>query len=284
MPIDHDRNLIDTLRRLGFSDLEALIYLDLLRHPSSTGYRIGRSISKPHANVYQALVALEQKGAVLFEEGETRIYSAVAPAELIDHLRVRYERECADAERELKALEVKPAEEDRFFRLTSRDQVYARARAMIADAQETLLVQLFPSCAEELKPDLGRAVERGCVVAGMVLREEDRVEGSRIILSRRASRVLRIWPGDQLTIVADAREFLLALFDPKSGQVKRAISVSSPYVATLFNNGIVAEVMMHDLKAADEIESPNTFVYGLLPPGVREILEGGGADETPEQG
>jgi sugar-specific transcriptional regulator TrmB len=274
MAIDQDRDLIETLRRLGFSDLEALIYLDLLRHPSSTGYRIGRSISKPHANVYQSLVALEQKGAVLFEEGETRIYSAVPPVELIDHLRVRYERECTDAERALKALEVKPAEEDRFFRLTSRDQVYARARAMVADAQETLLVQLFPGCAEELRPDLERAVERGRVVAGMVMRDQDLIEGSRVIVSKMAARVMGEWPGDLLTIVVDAREFLLALFDRNSGQVKRAISVSSPYVATLFNNGIVAEVIMHNLHSVDDIDgSPNQAVYGLLPPGVREVLE-----------
>lgn len=273
MQSEQDRVLIETLRRLGFSDLEALIYLDLLRHPSSTGYRIGRSISKPHANVYQSLVALEQKGAVLFEEGETRIYSAVAPAELIDHLRVRYERECAAAERELKALQVTPVEEDRFFRLTSRDQVYARARAMLRDAKETVLVELFPSCAAELKPDLQQAVGRGLAVAGLVMEEDHLIEGSRLIISKMASRVLRIWPGDQLTIVTDAREFLLALFDRETGQVKRAISVSSPYVASLFNNGIVADVIMHSLHTQEEIGSPNTFVFGHLPPGLRELLE-----------
>jgi predicted DNA-binding transcriptional regulator len=276
MQSDHDRNLIDTLRRLGFSDLEALIYLDLLRHPSSTGYRIGRSISKPHANVYQSLVALEQKGAVLFEEGETRIYSAVTPAELIDHLRVRYERECAAAEHELKALEVTPVEEDRFFRLTSRDQVYARARAMLRAAEETVLVELFPSCSKELKEDLEQAVERGRIVAGIVMDEEHLVEGSRIIVSKMAPQTLRLWPGDQLTLVIDAREFLLALFDRETGQVKRAVSVSSPYVATLFNNGIVADVIMHNLHSHEEIGSPNKRVFGQFPPGLREFLEGGG--------
>lgn len=280
MQSEQDRDLIDTLRRLGFSDLEALIYLDLLRHPSSTGYRIGRSISKPHANVYQSLVALEQKGAVLFEEGETRIYSAVAPAELIDHLRVRYERECAAAERELKALEVSPVEEDRFFRLTSRDQVYARARAMLKDAQETVLVQLFPSCAEELRADLEQAVERGHVVAGLVMQEVDLIPGSRLITSKMAPQVLSTWPGDQLTIVVDAREFLLALFDRATGQVKRAISVSSPYVATLFNNGIVSDVILHNLHSGEELGSPNKRVFGKFPPGLRELLESGNEGPT----
>jgi predicted DNA-binding transcriptional regulator len=280
MQSDQDRNLVDTLRRLGFSDLEALIYLDLLRHPSSTGYRIGRSISKPHANVYQSLVALEQKGAVLFEEGETRIYSAVPPPELIDHLRVRYERECAAAERELKALEVTPVEEDRFFRLTSRDQVYARARSMLREAEETVLVELFPSCAAELRPDLQQAVERGPIVAGLVMHEDHLIPGSRLAMSKMAEQVLRAWPGDQLTIVIDAREFLLALFDRDTGQVKRAISVASPYVASLFNNGIVSDVLLHRLHSSDEIGSPNRNVFGKFPPGLRELLETG-SEEAP---
>jgi sugar-specific transcriptional regulator TrmB len=282
MLIEQDRNLVDTLRRLGFSDLEALVYLDLLRNPSSTGYRIGRSISKPHANVYQSLVALEQKGAVLFEDGETRIYSAVAPAELIGQLRKRYERECSAAEVALKALEVKPRDEDRFFRLTSRDQVYARGRAMVAEAKETVLVELFPACAEEMRDELGQAVGRGLVVAGLVMRDEDLIEGSRMIASNTSSRVSSVWPGDQLTIIVDAREFLLALFDRDTGEVKRATSVSSPYIATLFNNGIVADVLMHKLHTLEEIGSANELIYGKLPPGVRDLFEFNGGNETPE--
>jgi sugar-specific transcriptional regulator TrmB len=278
MQSDQDRNLIDTLRRLGFSDLEALIYLDLLRHPSSTGYRIGRSISKPHANVYQSLVSLEQKGAVLFEEGETRIYSAVPPAELIGHLRVRYERECAAAERELKALEVKPAEEDRFFRLTSRDQVYARARTMLEEAQETILIEMGPVPAEELRANLQEAAARGVAIAGLTLREADLIEGTRIIVSKLADRLERIWPGDQLTLIIDGREFLLALFDKKSREVKRAIWVNSHYVATILNNGIVGDILLHDLPAIKELESPNRQLFGRLPPGFRELLE------TPDEG
>jgi sugar-specific transcriptional regulator TrmB len=270
---EQDRNLIDTLRRLGFSDLEALIYLDLLRHPNSTGYRIGRSISKPHANVYQSLVALEQKGAVLFEEGETRIYSPVAPAELIDHLRVRYERECAAAERELKSLEVKPPEEDRFFRLTSRDQVYARARAMLEEAQETILIEMGPVPAEELRPSIEQAAARGVAIAGLTLREADLIEGTRIIVSKMADRLESMWPGDQLTLIIDGREFLLALFDKNSGEVKRAIWVNSHYVATILNNGIVGDIVLHDHPAINEMESPNQHLFGRLPPGFRELLE-----------
>jgi sugar-specific transcriptional regulator TrmB len=271
MQTEQDRKLTDTLRRLGFSDMEAGIYVDLLRHPGSTGYRIGRSIRKPHANVYQALVALEQKGAVVFEEGETRIYDAVAPTELIENLRSRYEQECAAAETALRSLEAKSSDEDRFFRLTSPDQVYARARNMIRQTSEAVLVEAFPMVMQTLRPDLEEAVERGIAVAGLVLQDEDLIEGSRIQVSRRGEQVKKIWRGHQLTLIIDASEFMLALFDDDGG-VETAVWARSPFVASILNNGTVADVIIHTLPQAAELRSPNEHVFGFLPPGCRDLV------------
>lgn len=273
-------DFLGPLARLGFSEMEASIYLDLLKHPGSTGYRIGKSINKPHANVYQGLGALEQKGAVLVEEGESRLYSAVAPDEMLGHLRARYEEKCREAESALKVLEVKAPDEDRFFRLTTRDQVYARARAMLRDVEETVLIEAFPGCARELREDLKRTLGRGIVIAGMVLDEADLIEGSRVTVSKMAERLRRVWPGDQLTLIIDAREFLLALFDRETGEVKRAIWVSSPYVATILNNGVIADAVLHDLPQIEEIGSLNTYMFGHLPPGCRELLEADGKPNT----
>ena len=93
--------VVQTLRRLGFSEIEALVYCDLLQHPGSTGYRVGKSIKRPHANVYQGLVALEARGAVLFEEGETRIYTAVPAVELVGNLQKRFQEDCEAAAKAL---------------------------------------------------------------------------------------------------------------------------------------------------------------------------------------
>jgi sugar-specific transcriptional regulator TrmB len=268
---------VASLRRLGFSDLEAGVYLDLLRNPGSTGYRIGKSINKPHANVYQALTALEQKGAVLFEEGESRTYHAVPPEEMFSHLRKGYEEACNTAQKAVQALRPKASEEDRFLRLTTADQVYARARAMLAGVEETLLIEAGAMTAEQLRGDIEQAVARGVAVAGLVFRAEDAVEGARLVVTKMADRLVRLWPGDQLTLIADGREFLLALFDRESGAVKRAIWVSSPYVATILNNGIVADVILHGLPFVEGLESQNMHVFGRRPPALEELLELGGA-------
>jgi HTH-type transcriptional regulator, sugar sensing transcriptional regulator len=264
--------VVQSLRRLGFSEIEALVYCDLLQHPGSTGYRVGKSIKRPHANVYQGLVALEARGAVLFEEGETRIYTAVPAAELVGHLQKRFQEDCEAAATALEDFSTEVPEEDRVFRLTSRDQAFARARAMLREAEETVLIEAFPGPIRELRVDLQEAAKSGLRVAGMVLRPEDQIEGTNIHVSNLAQRVLEIWRCDQLTLIVDARQFMLALFDDKTGELRRGIWVSSPYLAPVFNNGIVADVIMHTQEMFKDVGSPNKLLFGRYPPAVRDLL------------
>lgn len=285
MPAAENRNLIDPLRRLGFSDLEATVYIDLLKRPASTGYAIGKSIGKPHANVYQSLVSLVQKGAVLFEEGEAKLYSAVPPDELIDNLRARHERECQVAEQALKALIMPAPDEERFLRLSSPEQVFARARAMIREAREAVLIESFPLLMRSLRDDLKEAADRGISVAGIVLQEEDLIEGTRLRVSPIAERVTKAWRGHQLILIIDAMEFLLALFR-SDGEVERAVWVTSPFVAATLNNGIVADVVLHAMPEAAKFSSFNEEVFGFLPPGCRALISsyaGSGEADEPNQ-
>lgn len=270
------------LRRLGFSDLEAATYVDLLMNPGSTGYRIGRSINKPHANVYQALISLEQKGAVLFEEGETRTYTAVPPAELIANLRQKYERECLDTERALGGLQIRAADEDRFFRLTNREQVFARARALLREANETILLEAHPGPARELRESLLEAKDRGLAIAGVVFSQEDVIEGTKVSVSQVADKLLDRWTGEQLTLVIDGREFLLAFLKRDSGEVIHALWVNSPYVAMIFHNAMASDVLLHGLEVAKDIGSVNHALFGQQPPTCGEVMaEGQAAGERP---
>jgi hypothetical protein len=147
---------------------------------------------------------------------------------------------------------------------------------MLEEAQETVLIEMGPVPAEELRASLQQAAARGVAMAGLTLREEDLIEGTRMIVSKVADRLKNIWPGDQLTLIIDGREFLLALFDKKSGEVKRAVWVNSHYVATILNNGIVGDIVLHNLPAIEDLKSPNEHLFGRLPPGFRELLESSG--------
>ena len=124
-----------SLAALGFTETEAVVYCELLRAPASTGYRLAPSIGKAAASVYQALAALSQKGAVLVDDTETKTYRAVPPSELIAALSKSFEARAAQAVQSLEGLH-EPQPDDRLYQLSSVDQVFERATAMIDGAKE----------------------------------------------------------------------------------------------------------------------------------------------------
>ena len=86
------------LTTLGFTETEAGLYCQLLRGGPATGYRLARAVGKAPANVYQALAALAQKGAVLTDEGEPKTFRAARPDEVLAALASGFETRRSAAE------------------------------------------------------------------------------------------------------------------------------------------------------------------------------------------
>lgn len=263
---------IPMLKELGFNETETLVYCDLLKHPGATGYRVAQSIGKAQASAYAALAGLEAKGAVIFDDAETRSYRAVPPRELLSRMRRSFERKCEEAERTLSGLTARTSD-DRIYQLRHVDQVYEHARTLLAEARETVLFQFFPGPFDELRRDFAAAAARGVRAVGLMVREEEPIEGVRFILSRRAENVIKLWPGQQVTLIADASRFLVALLDRDGSGVRHALLSDSIYLASLFHNAILSDVILHSGASIADFESPNAFMFQAFPPGLRQLLE-----------
>jgi HTH-type transcriptional regulator, sugar sensing transcriptional regulator len=219
-----------TLAALGFTEAEAAVYCELLRAPASTGYRLAQSIGKAAAGVYQALAALSQKGAVLLDDSEAKSYRAVPPAELIAALSKSFEARAAEAAQSLEELH-EPQPDDRLYQLSSVDQVFERATAMIERAKEIVLFDLFPEPFRRLEGALAQAATRGVTVAGL-LYERAAPAPYLALYSSGSQFVLERWPGVQMNVVADASEHLIALLSRDARSVKRAVWSDSDYLAS----------------------------------------------------
>lgn len=275
--------VIDSLRQIGFSEMEAAVYCALLQRPGSTGYALAKALQRPHANVYQGLTGLEARGAVMIEAGRTKSYTAVPPAELLTRMRARFDAECAAAAAELSRLEVQPSADDHFYRLTSREQLIERARLLIAGAEATVLFQGQPLPVQALRDELEAAQARGVPVAGLVFREEDRIPGTRLILSRIAARVLERWPADQFNLVVDGSELLIGLLDPETGAALNGIWGRSTYIASIFHNALVSDTLLHDQPFIDAHPSGSQYLFGRQTPGFARSIDGARAAGSSEE-
>lgn len=73
----------NTLHQLGFTPVEATVFITLCEHGSLTGYEVAKLTGISRSNVYSALYSLQEKGKCEVSEGETTKYMAISKEELI---------------------------------------------------------------------------------------------------------------------------------------------------------------------------------------------------------
>ena len=280
MTTTNELSISKALQGLGFTEIEALVYAFLVGSDPATGYRVSHAIGKPTANTYKAIASLGQRGAVLVEEGGSRLVRAVAPDELLAGLE-RRAREAREAARAALADRAADVADERVYTLRARDQVLQRARAMLGRAREIVLGDLFPGPLDELADDLSAAAARGVRVVVKVYAGRD-VRGVTEVPEADAPRALSEWPGQQLSLVVDADEHLLALFDAPLGRVLRAIWSRSTFLSCLHHNHVAMELLHTAWKGRGSLTGADALVgISLLssrPPGLRRLREGTGAD------
>lgn len=269
------------LRELGLNQLEAEVYAYLLAHDPTTGYRIGKELGRPTANVYKAVDTLARRGAVVVEEGDNRVCRAVPAAEFLSLSRRRYERATREAEEALSSLQ-RETEDERVYRLEALPAVLERACAMIAGARRVVVVDAFPRAMEQVREALEEAIARGVEVF-VEAYEPLELEGARIALVPQPERSLGVWQCEQLNLVVDGEQLLAALLDADLRGVHMAAWSRSRYLACLLHGGRLAEQTVVRMLSALEEGADDAALVAILKqhrffrdadvPGHRALLE-----------
>ena len=264
-----------TLESLGFSEIESLIYCFLLEESPATGYRISHAIGKPTANTYKAIAALAKRGAIAIDDSANRLCRAVPPSELLDRIDRDFTTHKDRAEKFLS--KIRPAEgDDRVYQLPDVDQVLERARSMIAGTKSAVLVDAFPKIVTQIAPSLESAAGRGIDVVVRVYAPVA-LKRVKVLPAPDAGRLIALWPGEQLNMVADAEQFMLALLAKDAGSVHQAIWSNSTFLSCMQHNGLWAELVMTETFARDGIEPPSDIQRISLTrsqlPGLRQLMK-----------
>jgi len=239
---------VQPLVSLGFTALEAEVYGFLLGESPVTGYRIAQALRKPAPNIYKAIESLEAKGAVMVDDGASRVCQPVPPDELLGHLERRFREHRERAAASLSGMAA-TLPDDRVYQLRSPDQVLERARTMLGRAREVALVDAFPRPLELLREEIEAAAARG-VVVGVKAYESVDIAGVRVTVDvRREASIVR-WPGQWVNVVADGAEHLVAFLTEDAGGVHQAIWSSSAYLSWVYHSALSSEMVLDAVETA----------------------------------
>ena len=202
---------------LGLSGLEAEAYLAVLAEPDSTGYRISQVLGKPAPNTYKALDSLVIKGVILADEGSrSRTFVAVPVREQVIQRSHRLKMLADEIEKRLERIH-KPQSEEGLYKLSTVQQVLARAQEMIENAHDTIIADADNLPMKQLSGSFLCAASRGVKVL-LHGREPMSMPGCEFI-----SSVTEGWQGDMLVLITDSREYLTAFMSSEMRSVSYAI-------------------------------------------------------------
>ena len=208
--------LTGDLKRLGFTDYEARIYVQLLRQSPATAYETSKGAGVPRPNTYHALEALAQRGAVL-PVSETPVrYVATSPRDLFETIARQTQSVCASLVDRLSAL-APPTDDQYVWTLRGEAAVHDKIDTLIAECRETVWIKgggRRAAPAQGRDPDGGRARRRR---ADRPLRPADADEfrfsaNCRVYIHE--GNGVRMGTADNLfTVAVDHAEMLTAAMD-----------------------------------------------------------------------
>ncbi len=274
-------NGINEFKALGFTHLEAEIYLHLLGAKASSGYAISQAIAKPTANVYKAINTLEKKGAILVDEGDTRLCIPVPATELLNALQHSFMTQKERASQFLSQIQTTESS-DKVYRLKQPEQVFEKCRNMLRQSKEMVLVDAFGPALDPIMEDLIAATKRGVKIALHGYESID-IPGVRVFNNSAGQTIHQKWSGQWINIIVDSRAFVMAYLSKDLSGVYQAVWSNSQYISWVYHSALLAEQQLSELKTRLNDESDIEVVremvadmdhfFNLKVPGYFDLLD-----------
>ncbi len=224
--------------KLGLTEVESDTYIYLIRNSPATGYQIAKATGKPTPNTYKAIKTLQDKGAIIVENGHSKLCRAVPPDEFLDGLERNFSGLKVAASRHLARLTQAPDDEG-VYHLHSPVQVYERIRRMLASCEKVALLDLFPNAVAELASSMQAASSRGIIVCAKVYTPPGTLVHDRGFIAVHdpdGEQTIERWQGIWANAVVDGRQHLISYLSQDGQRVYQAVWSACTFVSWVYNS------------------------------------------------
>jgi sugar-specific transcriptional regulator TrmB len=140
-----ESNIAESLKSLGLTRYEALVYIALLKSTGATATEIHEISGVPRASVYPVLDRLLQKNLVSVSHTSPKRFSAIPPEEGIDSLMHNIEEDATRAKTVLSAIfrertQVERGDQELIWSIQGIEKITARLIDLIRHAEQTVLI------------------------------------------------------------------------------------------------------------------------------------------------
>ena len=131
--------IMKELEKLGFSKIEALVYLTILENPKINGSQVAKKINCPRTTVYSGIEVLYKRGAITLIHETSNTYIANDPIEFIKKLKKEYIESAEFLEEEFKNFD-NHKDKGEFYNLKGYKNTINKIKEMINSAQKEIYI------------------------------------------------------------------------------------------------------------------------------------------------
>lgn len=227
---------IKMLETIGFTNLEAKIYITLLKNQSITGYKIAKILGKNFSNIYQSLDAMLQKGMVLLEESnKNKLFIAVPIESYFEQMQKDLVRKKTVITEKLQKINT-GKEKGGIYRLENINQVLIKANTLFDNAEKNILIsasQIPYIIDEKLLTNLKK---RNIEVVFEVLTLNKEIKDFKVINHNVNKDAFNNMAYDWLEIFIDGKEFLLSIYSKDMSILYKSLWCNEPYLSAIIYN------------------------------------------------
>lgn len=132
-------NLIDTLEKLGFTMLEAKIYLALLEGGEMSAYQLAKKIDISRSSIYNSLEHMVKKGMAVMIPKKTALYKAQEPELLLGKLQKEMTDSLKTAKSQLSEYKNSRHQEQILY-FKGYDMIILKAKEMLKQAADEVYI------------------------------------------------------------------------------------------------------------------------------------------------
>lgn len=234
---------IEVLKNLDFTEYEAKAYLALLSESPSTGYAVAKNSGVPRSKIYEVLESLCARGDILVSPGDTPLYQAISPKELITARKTKAEESFLEAESMLSQYESSARDRDNIWNITGQGAILQKINECIVKSEKRILLEIWAEDFPALENELKNASKRGVSVT-IISYGEIKADFANIYPHDMSEKITIEYGGRWVVFSSDNSQVVAGVVS--LGDESRA--------AFTMHKGLVmpiTEVMIHDLYIAE---------------------------------
>ena len=237
-------NRIQYLMDIGLKELEADVYLQLLKESGITGYRISKLLKKTKPTVYKILETLQQKGLIIANEvAKSQVFTALPIKQYLDYQEVEFKKNKNKVIKILSNIKTQPVKSG-LYPLERIDQVYSKSIELINNAKKTILLTCCQLQNKEVIDALNKATQRGVNVLFETYPPKPAIQNCDFAIAANNTISYQDFTYNWLEIFVDGNEYLLSLLTKDGKDIFKAMWCNEPYLAMITYNSNVTSFFL----------------------------------------